>query len=74
MIGVPVRQSAGEQAIANSCQARGLRVLYESSEAFTNDLVNAIRNRTSAMFREKYRSVDVLLVDDIQFIRGKDTE
>ena len=73
MIGAPVRQSAGEQAIANSCQARGLHVLYVSSEAFTNDLVNAIRNRTSAMFREKYRSVDVLLVDDIQFIRGKDT-
>lgn len=60
-------------AIANSCQQRGLRALYVPSEAFTNDLVNAIRNRTTAMFREKYRSVDVLLVDDIQFIRGKDT-
>lgn len=60
-------------AIANSCLQRGLNVLYVPSEAFTNDLVNAIRNRTTAMFREKYRSVDVLLVDDIQFIRGKDT-
>ncbi len=60
-------------AIANTCQQRGLRVLYVPSEAFTNDLVNAIRNRTTAMFREKYRSVDILLVDDIQFIRGKDT-
>lgn len=61
------------QAIGNACQQRGYRVLYVPSEAFTNDLVNAIRNRTTAMFREKYRSVDVLLVDDIQFIRGKDT-
>lgn len=71
--GVGIGKTHLLQAIANSCQARGLRVLYESSEAFTNDLVNAIRNRTSAMFREKYRLVDVLLVDDIQFIRGKDT-
>ena len=61
------------QAIGNACQQKGHRVLYVPSEAFTNDLVNAIRNRTTAMFREKYRSVDVLLVDDIQFIRGKDT-
>jgi chromosomal replication initiator protein len=60
-------------AIANACQQRGLHTLYVPSEAFTNDLVNSIRNRTTAMFREKYRSVDVLLVDDIQFIGGKDT-
>lgn len=61
------------QAIANSCQQRGLRVIYVPSEAFTNDLVNSIRARTTAMFREKYRLVDVLLVDDIQFIGGKET-
>lgn len=61
------------QAIGNACQQKGCHVLYVPSEAFTNDLINAIRNRTTAMFREKYRSVDVLLVDDIQFIRGKDT-
>ncbi len=61
------------QAIANSCQQRGLHVLYVPSEAFTNDLVSSIRNRSTTLFREKYRSVDVLLVDDIQFIRGKDT-
>ena len=61
------------QSIANSCQQRGLHVLYVPSEAFTNDLVKAIRDRATALFRQKYRSVDVLLVDDIQFIRGKDT-
>jgi chromosomal replication initiator protein len=61
------------QAIGHECQARGLRVIYVSSEAFINDLVGAIRNRTTAMFREKYRSVDVLLVDDIQFIAGKES-
>ncbi len=71
--GVGIGKTHLLHAIANTCQARGLRVLYVSSEAFTNDLVHAIRNRTSPMFREKYRSVDVLLVDDIQFIRGKDT-
>ena len=71
--GVGIGKTHLLHAIANSCQSRGLRVLYVSSEAFTNDLVHAIRNRTSPMFREKYRSVDVLLVDDIQFIRGKDT-
>lgn len=71
--GVGIGKTHLLHAIANSCQARGRRVLYVSSEAFTNDLVHAIRKGTSPMFREKYRSVDVLLVDDIQFIRGKDT-
>lgn len=61
------------QSIAHACKARGLRVIYIPSEAFTNDLVNSIRQRTTAMFREKYRSADVLLVDDIQFISGKET-
>ena len=61
------------QSIAHSCKARGLRVVYIPSEVFTNDLVNAIRQRTTAMFREKYRSADVLIVDDIQFISGKES-
>ena len=50
----------------------GLAVLYVSSEQFTNDIVNAIRYRTTEEFRAKYRSVDILLVDDIQFIAGKE--
>jgi chromosomal replication initiator protein len=61
------------QAIAHACKARNLRVIYVPSEAFTNDLVDAIRNRSTAMFRERYRSVDVLIVDDVQFISGKES-
>lgn len=53
-----------------------LKILYVSSESFTNELIEAIRNgNNTAMtkFREKYRSIDVLLIDDIQFIIGKES-
>lgn len=60
-------------AIGNAIVQQGKQVLYVSSEEFTNDLVQAIRTKTTAAFREKYRQVDVLLIDDIQFIAGKDS-
>jgi len=61
------------QAIGNFCLRHPRRVLYVSSETFTNDLINSIRTQTTEEFREKYRKVDVLLIDDIQFIAGKES-
>src|SRR2546427_9271148 len=60
-------------AIGHQGGQTGLAVLYVSSEQFTNEIVNAIRYRTTEEFRAKYRSVDILLVDDIQFIAGKES-
>ena len=48
------------------------RVAYISSEKFTNELINSIKDDTNEEFRSKYRNVDVLLIDDIQFIAGKE--
>lgn len=53
-------------------QNSNAKVVYSSSEKFTNDFINSIRDDSNEDFREKYRNIDVLLIDDIQFISGKE--
>ena len=59
-------------ALGHTAKTLGMSVLYVSSEWFTNDLINAIRTQKTEAFRLKYRNTDVLLVDDIQFLAGKE--
>ena len=59
-------------AIYHMAQANNIRALYVSAEQFTNEFVDAIREKSTDEFRSKYRSVDMLLIDDIHFISGKE--
>lgn len=63
------------QAITQEAQTRhpGLKICYVSSEQFTNELINAIRHRSTEAFRQKYRNIDIILIDDIHFIAGKES-
>ncbi|MCK5576892.1 MAG: chromosomal replication initiator protein DnaA, partial [Dehalococcoidales bacterium] len=60
------------QAIGNLAQANGVSVLYASGEQYTNDFITAIRERKMEEFRTKYRDIDLLMIDDIHFIGGKE--
>ncbi len=51
----------------------GIKICYISSEKFTNELIDAIQHHSTAAFRQKYRNVDVLVIDDIHFIAGKES-
>ncbi|MBI2884602.1 MAG: chromosomal replication initiator protein DnaA [Candidatus Omnitrophica bacterium] len=63
-------QAIGHAVIQRSSAAK---VFYLSSEQFTNELISAIQTRTTAKFRERYRTADAILIDDIQFIAGKES-
>ncbi|MBP8000457.1 MAG: chromosomal replication initiator protein DnaA [Chloroflexi bacterium] len=60
-------------AIGHKCAQAGYNICYVSSETFTNDLVQSIRTQKMAEFREKYRTPDLLLIDDVQFVAGKES-
>lgn len=60
------------RAIEDNVARRGLSVLYVSSEKFTNDLIESIRENRTDDFRQKYRRLQVLLIDDIQFIASRE--
>lgn len=64
-------QAIGNYIVQHNGQTK-IKVLYISSEKFTNELINSIRDDRTVSFRDKYRSVDVLLIDDIQFLAGKE--
>lgn len=60
-------------AIGNRMQQQGRNILYTTSEDFTNDYIYSLQRHENKAFREKYRNVDTLLIDDIQFIIGKES-
>jgi chromosomal replication initiator protein len=60
------------QAIGARAQAAGRRVAYVTCEQFTNEFLAAIKDRRTELFRARYRSADLLLIDDVQFISGKE--
>jgi len=70
--GVGLGKSHLLHAIGHVVAKNNLNIVYVSSEQFTNEFVNAIRERKNEEFRNKYRSADVLLIDDIQFIADKE--
>jgi chromosomal replication initiator protein len=61
-------QAIGHHVLANS----SARIRYLSSETFTNEYIDSLQDRTTLQFRKKYRSVDLLLIDDIHFLAGKE--
>jgi chromosomal replication initiator protein len=72
--GVGVGKTHLMGAVGNSSLKKNsnLKALLCTGESFTNDIIEGIRNKTTQSFREKYRKLDLLLIDDIQFIAGKD--
>ena len=72
--GVGIGKTHLIQAVGNAIQKRNpdAKVLYIATEQFVREFVQALRGRTAATFANIYRSADVLIVDDVQFLAGKD--
>lgn len=60
------------QAIGHELSKRSDKIMYVSSEKFTNDYIQSVRNGQAREFKDRYRNVDLLMIDDIQFMAGKD--
>jgi len=71
-LGKPHLMHAIGNYIINKNTVHSINIAYISSEKFTNELINSIRDDTTESFRDKYRSLDVLLIDDIQFLAGEE--
>jgi len=73
--GVGVGKTHLMHAVANQVlkEKPGIKIVYCMGEEFLNEIVEAIQTRTARVFKQKYRSADLLLVDDVQFIAGKQT-
>lgn len=69
--GVGVGKTHLIQAIGHQLLKKGKKIIYCMGEEFTNEIIDAIRTKTTKAFKNKYRSVECLLIDDIQFIAGK---
>ncbi len=63
-------QAIGQEILRQNPKAR---VIYAPGEQFTNEIIDGIRTKNTKDFKEKYRSATALLIDDIQFLSGKDT-
>lgn len=72
--GVGIGKTHLMHAIGHEILSRNseMRVVYVTSEKFTNEFINSIKDNKNEQFRQKYRNIDVLLIDDIQFIAGKE--
>jgi chromosomal replication initiator protein len=59
------------QAIAHACESEGKRVLYLTADRFMHQFVSALRSQTAIQFKDQMRNIDLLIVDDVQFLQGK---
>ncbi|MBV9113438.1 MAG: chromosomal replication initiator protein DnaA [Hyphomicrobiales bacterium] len=59
------------QAMAHACESRGMRALYLTADRFMHGFVSALRSQTAIQFKDQMRNIDLLIVDDVQFLQGK---